>query len=102
MPVEGNATVNADGSVTIRWMSNLNGSGVPISTFSISGGPFETSTRTIDTTVASNLSQVTLTPDMLMFGTNYRVTIVANNLLGSSEGRDVTFRTLGRFTYRPR
>lgn len=92
--VEANtAIVHSNHSVTITWtLGDVEGR-VPVSNISLIGRPIGSSSIIIDFTFPPNVMQWTLSMDALRPLTLYSVTILANSLLGPSEGRDIIFRT---------
>lgn len=82
--------------VTIRWTHAEQQEDIALSGFTIVGGPISliNTPPTINQSVAAGVFEVTLSLSTLDPETDYRVTIKAMNLLGESEGTEVTFRTL--------
>ncbi len=91
--VSNNNATMVSGGFLIEWSHTQLQGNIPLTGFSIVGGPIGAGAMvTINSTVAANVFQLMLDLDVLDLGTDYSVTIIAINLLGQSEGRDVLFR----------
>ena len=80
--------------VTITWTHTPSADSVPVTGFTLMGGPVG-GPNEISRTVSPDVFSIVLQSEQLSPSTTYSISIVAESLLGQSEARSTQFVTLG-------